>query len=182
MNVQREYPDWVLEIVAPGEVVTDDRDLMRRAIDVSRANIRNSEGGPFGALIVTQEGRVVSIGYNQVVPDCDSTAHGEVMAIRRAQATFQSASLREEGMPELRLFTSCAPCLMCVGAIHWAGIPEVVAAARSGDAEEIGFVEGSDQIDVPGFLASRGIRYEGDLLRDDAVAVLREYHGQVYNG
>lgn len=182
MNGCDQYPAWVLDIVAPGDVLPGPEETMQRAIDVSRANIRNTSGGPFGALIVASDGKVISIGYNQVVPNSDSTAHAEVLAIRHAQAIYRTSSLREPGLPDLQLFTSCAPCLMCIGAIHWAGIPEVIAAARSEDAEAIGFVEGAAEIDGPAFLASRQIQYRGDLLRAQAVAVLRQYHGDVYNG
>jgi tRNA(Arg) A34 adenosine deaminase TadA len=71
---------------------------------------------------------------------------------------------------------------MCVGAIHWAGVPEVVAAARKEDAERAGFVEGPGGFDARPFLETRGISYREDLLREEALAIFRAYKGEVYNG
>jgi len=37
------------------------------------------------------------------------------------------------------LYTSCEPCPMCYGAIHWAKIPVCVYAADRNDAAKAGF-------------------------------------------
>ena len=176
------YPDWVLEIVSPGDVHASRVDLMRVCIRIASANVDRTSGGPFGAIVATDKGEVVSIGYNAVVPSNDSTAHAEIVALRRAERLFGSFKLRGNGLPRLSLFTSCAPCIMCVGAIHWAGVPEVNAGARREDAEAIGFIEGPADMDVPRFMKERGISYEGDLLRDEVLDVIKHYKGVIYNG
>jgi tRNA(Arg) A34 adenosine deaminase TadA len=155
---------------------------MRATIRVTIASMERSGGGPFGALLATGTGTIISIGYNLVLPEKDSTAHAEVVAIRRAERALGTHSLRGPHLPRLRLFTTCAPCIMCVGAVHWAGIPEVVAAARASDAEAIGFVEGPRSFDAVAFLRERGIEYRADFLRDEALEIFRKYRGPVYNG
>ena len=155
---------------------------MRVCIRIALANVNRTGGGPFGAIVVTDKGEVVSIGYNEVVPCNDSTAHAEIVALRRAERLFGTFSLRGNGLPKLSLFTSCAPCIMCVGAIHWAGIPEVIAGARRKDAEGIGFLEGPDDMDVPSFMKDMGITYKSDILRDEVLDVLKQYKGLIYNG
>jgi tRNA(Arg) A34 adenosine deaminase TadA len=175
------YPTWVLEILQPGAIY-DERKLMQLAIRVALANVRETGGGPFGALIATAAGEVVSVGYNWVVPSRDSTAHAEILAIRRAETALGTFQLRGGGLPLLKLFTTCAPCVMCAGAIQWAGVPEVIAAARAEDAEAIGFIEGPRSWDAPAFLRERGIEYRADFLRKEALEIFRQYTGPIYNG
>ena len=181
MNKKPTYPDWVLEIVAPGQV-HDEASLLRLAVRVTLASMRKTGGGPFGALIATEGGEVVSVGTNLVVPERDSTAHAEVVAIRRAEKALDTFRLRGPDLPRLKLLTTCAPCLLCVGAIHWAGIPRVIAAALKEDAESHGFIEGPSSFDTAAFLAERGIEYQEGFLRKEALELFRAYEGEVYNG
>ena len=155
---------------------------MRICIRIALANIKRTEGGPFGAIMATDKGEVVSVGYNQVVPCNDSTSHAEIVALRHAERLFGTFCLRSHGLPKLSLFTSCAPCIMCTGAIHWAGVPEVIAGARREDAEGIGFLEGPTDMDVPGFMKKREITYQCDFLRDEVLEVFKQYKGLIYNG
>ena len=55
---------------------------------------------------------------------------------------------------------------------------------RSSWKEELGFGEGIKPADWIGRLEGRGITVERDVLRDEAVSVLREYAengGEIYN-
>ena len=58
------------------------KELMRRAIELSKQSVRNG-GGPFGAVIA-RNGEIVAEGSNCVTIDCDPTAHAEVSTIRKA--------------------------------------------------------------------------------------------------
>lgn len=121
-------------------------------------------GGPFGAVVADAQGRVVEVGWNQVVASHDSTAHAEVVAIRRAQAKLGTHRLDGHA-----LYTSCAPCIQCFGAIYWSGLARVVASARKEDAEAIGFEEGPmDGALWARALSEKGIAYEPDVRRDEA--------------
>jgi guanine deaminase len=106
--------------------------FLARSIRLATANVLNS-GGPFGAMIVTADGRAFD-GVNRVTADNDPTAHAEVTAIRTA--------CRELGTFDLSgavLYTSCEPCPMCLSAIYWARIPTVYYGNTRKDAAEIGF-------------------------------------------
>ncbi len=95
------------------------------------------KGGPFGAVVTDAVRKVISVGVNTVIASHDATSHAEINAIRQAHKVL--------GMHDLkgcRLYTSCAPCIMCFGAIYWSGIQEVLAAAPKKLAEAIGFKEG----------------------------------------
>jgi guanine deaminase len=105
---------------------------LARAIRLATANVLDS-GGPFGALVVTPDGRTFD-GVNRVTADNDPTAHAEVTAIRTA--------CRELGTFDLSgaiLYTSCEPCPMCLASALWARIQHVVYAADRHDAASVGF-------------------------------------------
>lgn len=106
--------------------------LLREAIDLA---VRNAvvDGGPFGAVVVTADGRRFP-GVNRVTAENDPTAHAEVMAIRTA--------CRELGTFDLSgatLYTSCEPCPMCLSASLWARLDAVYFAADRHDAADGGF-------------------------------------------
>lgn len=107
-------------------------EFLRRAIDLAYEGMLKG-GGPFGALVVC-EGKVVAEAYNRVVISHDPTAHAEINAIREA-----TSKLGTHTLDGCILYTSCEPCPMCLGAIYWAGIREVVYAFDRKDAEGAGF-------------------------------------------
>ena len=105
---------------------------LARSIQLATANVLNS-GGPFGAMIVTADGRTFD-GVNRVTADNDPTAHAEVTAIRTA--------CRELGTFDLTgavLYPSCEPCPMCLASALWARVQRVVFAADRHDAASVGF-------------------------------------------
>jgi tRNA(Arg) A34 adenosine deaminase TadA len=93
----------------------------------------NSDGGPFGAIIVKDD-KIISTGNNKVTVSNDPTAHAEIVAIRNACAKIGNYSL--EGCT---LYTSCEPCPMCLSAIYWSRINIVYYANTSEDASLIDF-------------------------------------------
>src|SRR6185295_9740001 len=88
--------------------------FMARAIELSLANVRSGQGGPFAALVV-RDGAIVAEGTNQVTATVDPTAHAEVVAIRAACLRLGSFQLTG-----CDVYTSCEPCPMCLGALYWA--------------------------------------------------------------
>lgn len=104
---------------------------MHRAIELSKIGLQY--GGPFGAVVV-QGDTIIGEGFNTVVPKCDPTAHAEINAIREA-----CRYLKTHNLTGCELHTSCEPCPMCFGAIHWARIAKVYFAANRDDAAQAGF-------------------------------------------
>ena len=178
-------PAWVDAVVAGhGPLGADDVSRMRLAVDLSRENILLGTGGPFGAAVVDDAtGELVAAGVNGVERLASSLAHAEIVALANAEERVGSYSLSGPG--RLVLYTSCAPCAMCLGAILWSGIPRVVYAAHREDAEAIGFDEGPVFPESLAYLRDRGVVVEPGPLRDEAAAVLRLYGergGLVYSG
>lgn len=145
--------------------------LMALAVDVAMASATHG-GGPFGAVVADAQGCVLDVGWNQVISSRDSTAHAEIVALRRAQQ--HAASHRLDGCA---VYSSCAPCIQCFGALYWSGVQAVYAAARKEDAERIGFDEGPPMEELWRHAAqAKGIRYVADFHRDErALAPLRAY-------
>ncbi|RAX47647.1 nucleoside deaminase [Arthrobacter sp. AQ5-06] len=106
--------------------------FLEQAIMLAVRNVADG-GGPFGALVVTPDGRVHE-GVNRVTRDNDPTAHAEVVAIRAAAAA--SATFDLSGAV---LYTSCEPCPLCLSAALWARIDRVYFAADRHGAAAAGF-------------------------------------------
>ena len=106
---------------------------MQEAIDLSVKNVKDNNGGPFGAVVV-KDGKIIARGYNQVTANNDPTAHAEVIAIREACKVLGSFQLTN-----CEIYTSCEPCPMCLGAIYWARPSRVYYANSKEDADAIQF-------------------------------------------
>jgi guanine deaminase len=107
--------------------------FMQLAIALSKQNVTEGLGGPFGAVIV-KDGEIVAASANTVTTTNDPTAHAEVAAIRIACEKLNTFSL--EGCV---IYASCEPCPMCLGAIYWARIDQLYYANTHKDAAFIGF-------------------------------------------
>jgi tRNA(Arg) A34 adenosine deaminase TadA len=104
------------------------------AIKVGRAGMQARLGGPFGAIIVGPDGRVLAEGCNRVTSANDPTAHAEVTAIRAACEAVGSFQLTG-----CTLYTSCEPCPMCLSAAYWARVDAIVYGASREEAAAAGF-------------------------------------------
>jgi len=110
-----------------------DTKFMARAIALSLENVKNNQGGPFGAVIV-KNNEMIAEGVNQVTAQNDPTAHAEMVAIRNA-----GKKLNDFHLHGCILYTSCEPCPMCLGAIYWAHLQSVFYGNTKDDAKRIGF-------------------------------------------
>ncbi|RRA47313.1 nucleoside deaminase [Acidipila sp. EB88] len=110
-----------------------DTQWMRRAIYLASENVRTGTGGPFAAVIV-RDGELVAEGANQVLATHDPTAHGEIVAIRKACRAL--GNFRLEGCT---LYSSAEPCPMCLAAISWAHLSRFFYGNTAQDAAEAGF-------------------------------------------
>jgi len=105
-----------------GSLSKRDEAFLRQAIETS-LRARKNGNHPFGALLVDREGKVLAVAENTVITEHDATLHAETNVIRAASRAHGGDALKNA-----TLYTSTEPCVMCCGAIHWAGIPRVVYA------------------------------------------------------
>lgn len=143
--------------------------FMRRAINLSYEKMNAGHGGPFGAVIVRDDGYVIAEGWNRVWSAMDPTAHAEVVAIRRACRALGTYQLAD-----CSIYTSCEPCPMCLGAIYWARLQVIYYANTRFDAAAIGFDDSFvyDEIALP--MAQRRVPARR-LLGDEAVLVFQAW-------
>ena len=109
------------------------KEFMEIAANEAREGIINHDGGPFGAVVV-KNGEVIASGHNRVLSSDDSTCHGEIDAIRKAENKLGTYDLSN-----CELYTTGEPCPMCLAAILWANIEKVYYGCRLSDSEKIGF-------------------------------------------
>ena len=107
---------------------------MQRAISLA-GEVKSSGDVPVGALIVNEAGEIVSFGKNEREKDNDSTAHAEIVAIRKASEKIGSWRL-----DDLTLIVTLEPCVMCAGAILQSRIKRLVFGAFDQKAGAVGSV------------------------------------------
>lgn len=174
-QVHLTLPAWLLQDYSEGAVYADADAQVGLAIELSRRNVEYRSGGPFGAAVFDQDGRLVAAGVNRVVPMSCSVGHAEMMAYMTAQQRLQRLRLNQDG-GRYTLATSSQPCCQCYGATVWAGIDSLLIGARADDVMELTeFDEGPLPADWVGELEKRGIAVQRDIQRDAARAVLAEY-------
>jgi tRNA(Arg) A34 adenosine deaminase TadA len=186
-------PEFVLSLPGWVAVLLTDRDphyadmneRMQLVVELAHLNVQHQTGGPFAAAIFEkQSGRLLSVGINMVEKSNCSAAHAEIVAIALGQKILGTYDLGSQKPAEYELVTSCEPCAMCLGAICWSGVRQVVCGARDEDARRIGFDEGDKPSDWVATLQKRGIAVKRDVLREKARQVLQQYvdeGGLIYN-
>lgn len=141
------------------------KELMRRAIELSKQSVRNG-GGPFGAVIA-RNGEIIAEGSNCVTIDCDPTAHAEVSTIRKA-----CKALKTFDLSGCEIYTSCEPCPMCFGAIYWAHLDKIYMGNDRKDAAKIGFDDDFIYQEIA-LTADKRKKPSEILLRDEALEAFR---------
>lgn len=152
----------------------DHHDYMTMAIEEARCGIQQGHGGPFGSVIV-KDGQVIARAHNQVLLNHDATAHGEVMAIRKA-----GEALGTHDLTGCVLYTTGEPCHMCLCASMWANLDKVYYGCTIEDNGRIGFRD--DKFDR----VFGGRDLLGDFLveidRDQCLALFDEYNQMQHQG
>ena len=167
-SAEIRLPDWLVAMGLPS-APADDVACMRLAIAAARENVARAHGGPFGAVVrVDASGVVAGVGVNLAPPTGNPVLHAETVAISMAAQALGATG-------GLTLFTSCEPCIMCLGAAHWAGFCRIVSAATKADAEAIGFSEGAGTAELRAEMTARGVVFEDGFLRAEGADVLRLY-------
>lgn len=185
-SIRVSLPDWLQRYDLPTQMPVNDMEAaMSLAIHLSDLNVRHRTGGPFGALVLNlNHGQLISAAVNCVEAQCCSSAHAEIMALSLAQQRMGQWNLAETQYSPLTLITSCEPCAMCLGAIPWSGVSQIVCGATKADAESAGFDEGARPNAWKEALLERGIDVVTEVCRAPAAKVLQEYaeSGQtIYN-
>ena len=144
-------------------------EYLKRAIKKAKEGRESQEGGSFGALIV-RNGEVICEVYNLVHAKDDLTQHAELLAIQEACATIGRANLKS-----CILYTSCEPCMMCLGACHWAKFVHIYYGASAEDAGEHGFIYSKSYFDMDNKIRHDEFKMT-QLLREEALSVWQQFY------
>jgi len=120
-----------------------DERLMREALGAAREAAARGEV-PVGALLVTEDGRLLAAAGNRTRSDCDPTAHAEILALR--EAALKVGNYRLTGTT---MYVTVEPCAMCAGALVQARVRRLVYGAtdpKAGAVESVFRVCDSDSL------------------------------------
>ncbi len=184
-NKKIVLPEWVKKTIHFDDAYETDMQKARLAVELSRLNIANKSGGPFGAAIFDgKENTLLSVGVNTVVRQNCSINHAEMLAIIFAEEKLKSHRLDIQGTTYAVLASSSQPCAMCFGAILWAGIKKLIyCSSREDVIRHTGFDEGPLPDNWIQEYRNRNIEVVSGILRHESVEVLKLYktlHGLMY--
>ena len=174
-------PAWVDdELTDVPDALATREDRMALVHRLAARNFREGDGGPFAAVVAdSATGEIVSVGVNVVLSSGISSGHAEVTALGLAQARTGSWDLGADGAAR-ELVVNWRPCAQCYGATLWSGVRTLVVAGSGPELEEIsGFDEGPVRDDWAEQFEARGIAVVSDVLREEALAVYRDYAAHV---
>jgi tRNA(adenine34) deaminase len=146
-----------------------DETFMRRAIALAREGDRDPGGSPIGCVIVL-DGKIIGEGFNETHMNHDPTAHGEVVAMRRAGRAIGNWELRGA-----TLYSTLQPCGMCSMASIWAKIGRIVYGAERHQVHRLYFED--RHLSTEDYIRDA---YRGDLVMEGGL--LAEECASLYYG
>jgi tRNA(adenine34) deaminase len=144
--------------------MTDHIQFMRAALEEAK-RARKSDEIPIGA-IVTFKNEIIGRGFNSVIKNSDPTCHAEIMALRDA-AHF----LSNYRLPQVNLYVTLEPCIMCLGAIFQARVKQVYFGAYDAKFHSC---DPSQQL-VNNKTINHHTLFKGGILEEQCSALLKNY-------
>ena len=144
--------------------MTDHIQFMRAALEEAE-RARKSDEIPIGA-IVTLNNEVIGRGFNSVIKNSDPTCHAEIMALREA-AQF----LNNYRLPQVNLYVTLEPCIMCLGAIFHARVKQVYFGAFDAKFHSC---DPSQQL-VNNKVINHHTSFQGGILEQECSSLLKNY-------
>lgn len=124
----------------------------------------------FGAIIV-KDGKIIGRSDDNTLIAKSIFNHAELQAIESAS---QNKNLYGK-LTRATLYTSCEPCMMCLGAILQEGISKIVYAATIQDSNDYYSPEMMTNIEGLTKIGNSNIEIIKELHREKAVIVLKSY-------
>jgi len=143
-----------------GFFMTNHDIFIRRCYELASQAVANGNH-PFGALLVLN-GKIILESENTVNTAQDPTGHAELNLVRLAGKQFTS-----EELADCILYTSTEPCVMCSGAIYWAGIGHVVYGTSESKLAEFAGDDFLAPCRVTFAKGKRPITVEGPILEEE---------------
>jgi tRNA(adenine34) deaminase len=138
--------------------------FMQAALEQARLGLAAGEV-PIGAVLVA-DSRVVARAFNQPIAAVDPTAHAEILVLREAARAVGNYRLTEAVV-----YVTVEPCLMCVGALVYARVREVVYGAS--EPKTGALVSTMRGLDVPGL--NHRFTVTGGVLEEECRELLQQF-------
>ncbi len=148
--------------------MTPDETYLRQAI-AQALQARQAGERPFGAILVLG-GEVIAQAQDECFALHDPTAHAELRLI--------SNYCRQSGQYDLSgaiLYTCAEPCVMCSGAIKWAGIARVVFSVPQAMLQTLSGGRIKPTCEELVNTGGRHIEVVGKLLLDEGLACYQDF-------
>ena len=140
-------------------------DYMQQAIFEAQQAVREDEV-PVGAVVVSQDGRVLAKAHNRTIALSDPTAHAEILAIRSAGQAVGNYRLLNTV-----LYVTIEPCIMCMGALLHARVSKIVFGAK----DPKGGAAGSSYNLAADTRLNHAIDVEGGLLENECRKLIQAF-------
>ena len=111
-----------------------DKEFMSLALDEALRAYHENEV-PIGAVLIDEDGILISREHNRIEQLNDATAHAEILALRAA-----SQKLNRRRLSDCTLYSTVEPCAMCAGALVLCRVKRIVYGvtdSKFGAAESI---------------------------------------------
>lgn len=151
--------------VSSGDYSKQDESFMKLALRHAQHAFRESEV-PVGAVVVDENGEVLSASRNRVEAHHDATAHAEIVAMR------QAAELRKDWrLLKCTVYSTLEPCPMCLSAMQSFRVERLVFGAKDTRLGACG--THINLLDVKHPYSS--IEVSGGLMADESANLLKRF-------
>lgn len=123
---------------------------------------------PYGAIVV-KEGKIIGRSDDDTLINKGMFTHAELSAI-------ESASKYNNLYGELKgatLYTTCEPCMMCMGAILYEQFDRLLIGATLQDSNDYYAKEMIVDVEILAKYANNNIKIEKGLRRDEIIEILK---------
>lgn len=138
--------------------------FMQHAISLAKKALSANEV-PVGAVTVI-DNEIIGEGFNCPISNCDPTAHAEIIALRQT-----AQKLNNYRLPEITVYTTLEPCVMCAGAMLHARIKRLVFGAA--DSKTGAVISVSRILDQKNL--NHKIEYQNNILATECSKILSDF-------
>jgi tRNA(Arg) A34 adenosine deaminase TadA len=153
-----------------------DQRYLRYALLVAQRS-REHGNSPFGAVLVSNRGRILLDAENNQDVTHDCTGHAETRLLSEASRHFTRTLLSH-----CTLYVNAEPCPMCAGAIFWSGVGRVVFGLGSSRLQDLIGNRSEQLMEHCAEVLARGthrVEVVGPAIEDEAAQVFKEGLSQV---
>jgi len=145
-------------------------DFVKKAVELSGKSLEQGKF-PAGAVIVKDD-KIVGTETSSAFPH--QHLHAETKLIDKTMAKI------DDQLGDYELYTSLAPCLMCLGKIYWSGIAKVYYVLSREDVDLKLSYEGSHDFGEVAGKLNRKIEFIQDkTLFDEALKIYKKWERRI---